>query len=471
MRNKFFYLIIALLLGSMAWGQKYSITFVSDYMVDSAYFLGQHFRDSFVVRDSARAKGGKICFSGKEGMERGVYTLLNAKKKPLFDFMIDDSRNFTIFFDSLCTNAGMRVAHSEANRVMFEYMANLEGARKMAKQWEELQKSDSPAIRDSAKTELDKLSDRMNAYEDDYFEKYAHFRFTQLVNMAKYIDVPDEKELSVPAFEYFRNHYWDNVDLSDHSLIYTPQLFDKMNYYFFGILYHLSSDTISQCANRLLHKVEKDSTMLRYVLDFITPRYERSTKMIGWDQVFVNLVKDYYLAGKCPWASDAEIYSKRKTIEFLSHSLIGSLGAELWMADTNQSPNPNQWISSHRFPQRFVMLWFWDPDCNHCQQQTEELKIIYDSMQASGNKYFEVYAIGYEADVEKWKRYVREHQLPFVNVGGPNVNVDYQEMYNVHGAPTMILLNENREIIMNKTLPMQEVIPFLHKYEREHPLK
>jgi len=53
-----------------------------------------------------------------------------------------------------------------------------------------------------------------------------------------------------------------------------------------------------------------------------------------------------------------------------------------------------------------------------------------------------------------------------VNVGGPNVNIDYQEAYNIHSAPTMIILNEKRDIIMNKTLPAKSLLKFLDNYEK-----
>ena len=136
------------------------------------------------------------------------------------------------------------------------------------------------------------------------------------------------------------------------------------------------------------------------------------------------------------------------------------------MADTNQSSDPKDWISSHRFPTRYVILWFWDPDCHHCQEQSEELKKLYDEMVAKGEKRFEIYGVGYESDVEKWKKYVREHDFKWVNVGGTNVNIDYQEAYNVHGAPTMIILNERRDIIMNKVLPAKNLMQFLDNYEK-----
>ena len=452
----------------------YKFTFKGATLSDGRYYVAQHFRDKFILVDSAAAQSGSVVFNGKKKLDTGVYTLLDSKQKKMFDFMVDDSRTFSIAFDEKYTNAGMKVQGSQANTLMYAYMAKLDWANSQSKAINERMKD--PATQQAAQADMEKLRDEMNTFQDSYMATNARYRFTQLVRISQPVEVPQ----AIPAgsadtslrdwqARYYRTHYWDNVDFSDHTLIYTPQLFDKMNYYFFGLLYYQDCDTITRYAHNVLDRVAADSTMLRYFLDFITPHYERSTKNIGWDQVFVNLVNDYYLAGKCPWATKADLYSKKQTVDFLSQSLIGAMGQELLMADTNQSTDPKDWISSHAFPQKYVMLWFWDPDCNHCKKQSAELMALYDSLCNAGNKIFEVYAVGYESDVEKWKSHLRKHKYPFVNVGGPNVNIDYQEAYNVHGAPTMILLNADRQIIMNKTLPTNQVLPFLERYEKEHP--
>ena len=386
-----------------------------------------------------------------------MYALLDKGQSKLFDFMIDGSTKFSIAFDEKRSNAGMKVKGSEANRLMYEYMAKIDWARARSKELK------------NGSDEMKALSAEMDAYEKAYFQKNAKYRFTQLITMFRNDELPDNLPDDNAKAAYFRTHYWDKIDLTDHSLIYTPQLFDKMNYYFFGLLYYQHADTITRCAERLLDRVADDSTMLRYFLDFVLPKYERATKNVGWDQVFVNLVQNYYLQGKCPWATEADLYSKRNTIEYLSHSLIGAMGQELFMADTNQQSDARYWISSHRCPERYVILWFWDPDCHHCQEQSAELASLVDSLDAIGQRRFQVYAIGYEADVAKWKRYLREHHMPFVNVGGSNVNIDYQEAYNVHSAPTMIVLDADRRVIMNKVLPVKSILPFLDNYEKEHP--
>lgn len=439
---------------------------------ETKVYLAQHFRDKYNVVDSATYDGKQFVLQGNHQPARGIYALLNSKKAKMFDFVIDDSYNFTISYDEKYSDAGMKVKGSKACQSMFDYMAKMAYGRDRSKELSTLAKTD--------KTEADKqqqaLGQEMEKYIDNYKRDHARELFTIIMHKTESITVPDtlpagstETRLDYWQASYYRAHYWDNVDLKDHSLIYTPQLFDKMNYYFFGVLYYQDVDTIERYAFRLLDGLVGDSTMLRYVLDFITPRYERSTKMVGWDQVFVDIVERYYLSGKCPWATQADLYNKKNTIAYLKPSLIGHHGAEIMMPDSNQSDNPTDWISSHYFPERYVILWFWDPDCHHCQEQSEELKKLYNKMIAEGNKRFEVYAIGYEADVPKWKRYMVQHEFPWVNVGGSNVNIDYQAAYNVHGAPTMIILNADRDIIMNKTLSASALNTFLDQYEQQHP--
>ena len=474
MKKTLLSLLLLAVLVPVAQAQKYEMKFVipNAGQTDSVMYIGQHFRDGFVTLDSAVAdKNDTYVFKGRRKWATGMYALYGKEaKKARLEFTIDGSQRFA--FRLSPTNEVVDPEHdivgSPANQAMHSYINREEQAKRQARDINQRKKSDDAKVKDEADREMELLSNEMIQYEKEMFEKYKGYRFFQLTKMFSGPEVPDEVE-DKPL--YYRTHYWDDVDFSDHSLVYTPDLFNKMNVFFFGILYHSETDTVCRYADMLLHKIENDSLMMRYFMDFIMPKYYRSTKNIGWDATWCYLVREYYLKGKCPWASQGEITNKRQTAEFLEQSLIGAMGQELYMADTNQSPDPKDWISSHRFPQRYVILWFWDPDCHHCQEQTASLKALYDSLSAVGNKVFEVYAVGYEADVEKWKRYVREHELPFVNVGGSNVNIDYQVAYNVHGAPTMIILNEERRIIMNKVIATKEILPFLKRYEEQRKLK
>ena len=419
------------------------------------------------------AKDGSFVFKGKKTWKRGIYALVHQdKEKAISDFTIDDSRQFTITADDKMTAASVKVKGSEANRQMFSYLAKINSAKQRMTDINKRKKE--AATKEQAEQDEKALVAEMDAYEAEARHPKKAQLFFDLVNFFDDTDVPDTV---ADKPYYFRTHYWDRIfdagktpgtqlPMPLAEMMYTPNLFNKLNYFFYGLLYHAESDTIIKEIDRLAARIGDDTALLRYVFDHIEPRYYRSTRNIGWDAVWCHLASEYYLKGRCPWATEGTLYNMKINYNRIKQSLIGAHGQELWMADTNQSDNPNDWISSHRFPTKYVIMWFWDPDCHHCQEQSAQLKELYDSLLTAPYRPFEVYAVGYESDVAKWKKYVKEHNFNWVNVGGPNVNIDYQEAYNVHGAPTMIILNEKRDIIMNKTIPIKSLLRFLEDYEK-----
>ena len=429
---------------------------------DSMLYIGRHYRDEIQLLDSMKrdARQSAYSLSGeRKWAQRGIYALVRQDRKTvLTDFLFDDSYEFTLSGDAKMTSASVKVKGSKANQLMFEYKATEDAAR-----------SEADSLRKAGDEKgMEALTERMLAYEKKMEREGEGNLYMQLVRRCEPTDVPDSVE---DKAYYYRNHYWDpffNSELRTlHSeLLYSPQLFNKVNVFFFGLLYRADSDTIIKELDRLMARIGNDTALARYVLQFVEPRYYRSTRNVGWDAVWCHIAQEYILKGRCPWMRESEVYLAKQNNNRISKSIIGAHGQELWMLDTTQIDSPEHWHSSHRQPTRYVILWFWDPDCHHCQEQSAELKTLYDSLQTAPDRRFEVYAIGYESDLNKWKRYVREHDFRWINVGGSNVNVDYQEAYNVHGAPTMIILNEKRDIIMNKVLPIKNILQFLDNYEK-----
>ena len=472
--KRFAFLIFAVLTATMLSAQSYEITFKFNKDIGDTLYMGQHFRDEVRQLDKAvRQNGNKYTFKGNQVLEKGIYCIAKYgtgrdkdKLKSLTDFTIDDSYKFTVTSDSTYKAELMKVTGSKACEYMYAYIGKNNIARAKARDIQARMKDADTNVRNAAVKEMDALSEEMIAYEKAQMEDNKGYRFFQLLKMFSGPNVPDSVE-NKPV--YYREHYWDDIDLTDHSLTRTPDLFNKMNYYFFGVLYYADADTICKYADKVIDRIEMDSTMMKYFLEFIMPKYFRSTKNVGWDYTWCHLVRRYYQPNKSGFALPGDVTYKVSEAARLEKSLIGAVGTELFMTDTLQRTDGRYMLSSHRFPQKYVVLWIWDPDCHHCQEQTAKLIPYYDSLTAIGERNFEVYAIGYESDVKKWVNYVRNHKLPFVNVGGPNVNVDYQVEYNVHGAPTMIILNADRQIILNKTLPASAIQPFIREYERSHP--
>jgi len=62
---------------------------------------------------------------------------------------------------------------------------------------------------------------------------------------------------------------------------------------------------------------------------------------------------------------------------------------------------------------------------------------------------------------------VKEKKYPWINVGGNSANIDYIEVYNIIGNPTMYIIdNSNKEIILNRRIEMNAIPTFLEQYEK-----
>ena len=138
--------------------QSYEITLRTEKMQDSMLYIGQHYRDEFVLMDSTmRRPDGSYLFKGKRAWKRGIYAFVrkdvNKKKKEtklvgLTDFAIDGNQKFTITADSAFRPQNMKVSGSEACRQMYDYMGRINEARAESKSLNERMKTaDSAAAR------------------------------------------------------------------------------------------------------------------------------------------------------------------------------------------------------------------------------------------------------------------------------------------------------------------------------------
>ena len=92
-------------------------------------------------------------------------------------------------------------------------------------------------------------------------------------------------------------------------------------------------------------------------------------------------------------------------------------------------------------------MLFWDPDCGHCQKVVPEVKKLYDIVKSHG---VEVWAMCTETEMDKWKKFVREKNLNWINLADPKIQNNFRYEFDITTTPQMFLLDENKVIIAKK---------------------
>ncbi|MBQ6155640.1 MAG: DUF5106 domain-containing protein [Bacteroidales bacterium] len=442
---------------------------------DTLVYLVIHYKDKLILKDSVKPAGKcKFVFKGPNRYDDGMYSLVSMDKKLYLNFILDHNQHFEYSLDTTMNVDHFAVKHSLENAEMLRFQKKTAQATKDADEWSKKRKEFEDADNvDSANYYKEKLTDLNNEMTDfinDLIDRNPDFLFSKMQKSYKSVDIPGYKtEDGEPDYvkqaAYYRLHYWDNVDLADHRFIYLPSFDPKMKDYFLKLLYHQETDTINKYIDIFLQKTEKDTFMYHYCTDWLSYQFETS-KVIGHDAVFCHIVKTNQLAGKCYWLDEDVLDLYRKRTQRLEPILIGKIAPELIIPDTTLPEDMTQWHSSYKMEKPYTILWFYDPNCHFCKQESKKLREVYDSLQAIGKRNFDVYAIADGSDIDRWKKYVKENNYPWLNVGGNKGNLDYLEYFNITSNPAMFIMdNKDHRIILNKRIEMSNIPQFLEEYE------
>jgi thiol-disulfide isomerase/thioredoxin len=183
----------------------------------------------------------------------------------------------------------------------------------------------------------------------------------------------------------------------------------------------------------------------------------RESEVMGHDAVLVKIADEIYLSGKADWVSKQFIEDLRKQIELLRHNLIGMKAENIVMDSFNEV-----YVSLYDIRKDFTILYFWEPNCGHCQEATPKLKSYYDKARNEG---VEVFAVCTTTDKAAWTKYIQEHQLNWINGWDPERVSHFDYYYDIQSTPTIYILDRNKKIIA-KRLSVDDIPGFIDNYRK-----
>ncbi|HLA59590.1 MAG TPA: redoxin domain-containing protein, partial [Puia sp.] len=265
------------------------------------------------------------------------------------------------------------------------------------------------------------------------------------------------KHDSTFAYRYYKEHYWDNISLTDDRLIRTPIFEPKLDRYYKDLV-SPEADSIDREIDHMLLYSRTNKDMFKFLLVYFTQKYI-NPEFMGQDAVFIHIFEKYINTGQADFFTE----KYRKFVDDRAYSimanLIGLPAANLEMTDSSGKIK-----SLYEVPANFTVVCFWDPTCSHCKETIPKL----DSMYQAKWKYqgVQVFAVMVDGGQDNWRNFIRDHHLgDWINVyqtaaqhdatvaaGRP----DYRQLYDVYQTPVLYLLDKEKRIVAKK-LTYQQV--------------
>lgn len=431
---------------------------------DSVLYLANYYGDKTILVDTAVRKGkNNYLFEGKKRLDGGIYIVVGEKKNTVFEFLISDSQYLK--FDSDMDNLieKMEVKGSNENSLFFDYLAYSNIQFKQLKKYQQRIKNLNPT-HDSIpiiNKKIEELNSDIVEYKEAIIEAYpntfiSHF-FLAMKSPENANQSNTTKEDSIQAFRNYKKHYWDYINFDDDRLIRTPVFHNKLDYYFKAVA-HPAPDSLINEIDDFLNRLNEKSELYEHSLWYLTLKFDQTNRM-GYDAILVHFAENYYAKGKAPWLNVGVLKNIMDEARKRSNSLIGKQGPNLVMQDLNLKP-----ISMYSIEKNYTILYFWDPKCGHCKEETPKLIEFYK--QNTEKLDLEVFAICADTNMQAMRTYITEHKLDWINVNGPrSYTQNFHELYNVYTTPFIFVLDKNKKIIA-KQIKSDQLLDFINNYEK-----
>lgn len=432
----------------------------NDSMLLAYHYSGKHFiSDTLFFNDQ-----GIAILEDKENKAKGVYlAVFPSLGNKYFEFLISD-QYFTIKTTKETLGKDIDFLNSPENVLFTSDMKEMNVLRQKSEKLKTELKTAKGKKKEEIEAKIKEINDTYIRKRDKLREDNPDMFYSKLLGLMKEIQIPeppkkDNGELvdSTFGWKYLKNHYWDYTDFSEEGILRTPIFYGKLLNFITKRTEPIQDSVIVSC-HKVLEKAKANDEIFKFTLVTLLNKYA-SSKIMGDDAVYVDLIDNYYAKGLAPWTDSTSLSKMLERANALRPLLIGKISPNLALRDTSLK----MIYRLHDLPHDYTVVFVWDHECGHCTKSVPFIKAVYDKYGKSKNlMVYSISTINYE-QVGEWKKYIQENNLNYINVADPYHETNFRKIYDISSTPQVFVLDKDKKIIA-KRIGAQQLEEFLFNY-------
>lgn len=446
---------------------------IQEYENDTL-LLGQHFGNQQYLKDTAyRDENGSFLFSGNEELPGGVYLIILKPSHSFIQLLVNPGeRNITLTAQGGEAPKLLTIEGSDDNIWFNDYVSLIQEKSPAATSLRAKIQEGQTAGTDVSKfeAELAVINEEVKKAQQELLNKRPDSFTALLIKGTKNPEIPtfegSKEEVELQRFNYYRNHYFDEIDMQDPRILRTPFLFGKLTGYIDNLTAKVP-DSINNSLDRIFELLEGNEETFKFYLIHFLNEYAKS-EFVGMDAIYVHLVDNYYAKDKAEWLDKKQLDKIVDNANRLRPLLIGKKAPDLRMRMPNDT-----FTSLYETESDYIVLFFWDPDCSHCKKSMPDLVSFYETYKDKGIKVFAVCTklnTTKEPDGGvKCGEYLKEHEemSDWIHVADPYHLTKYKVIYDLKTTPQIFVLDKNK-IIRSKRIGAEQLKDVMeHVFQQE----
>ena len=411
-----------------------------------ASLIGSLTGNNFKAMVTPIGADGTMRFQKDEPLPSGMYFLLLPDNRNM-QILIDEDQTFTMTTDNTDLVNSMEVKGNKESELLYD---NLRYEADYQAKFTALttQMKSAGGNNKEAETARQALIDARTVYLENLFKKNPNAFFTSFKRSGQNPELRKGLPNDAQVWHY-RREFWDNVDMRDERLLRTPVVSNKLKRYITELTPQ-NPDSIIASAKYLVDKSMPYPEYFKYFANWITLNYDqKESKLMDAHAVEVFMIQNYFTNERAFWSDSVQVFGLQQQAYEKQASLIGKQGQNV----TAKGPDGKTY-SLYDVDADFTIVYMFNPDCEHCQEQTPQLV---DFIKNRKDDKVKVFTIALDTEDKLWKDYVKKVQMDkyFTNVYDPTNRAIYPNWY-VDVTPEIYVLDKNKKIIA-KNLQVNQI--------------
>ena len=430
----------------------------------ASIFLAYYFADKQYLLDTSLVENGSFLFTGRDSLNPGVYLIIMPPENKYFQIVVNNPHpNISISANCAALQRTLRFEGSTDNTLFYENLRYVASMSVKADSLAQLMKVvETEDVRTNIQKLLSELDNEVKTYQRTLTENHPTMLTSALVKSGFRTETPTFKgtaeEIQNGKYRFYKEHYFDYVDLGDERLIHCPPdvMYDRVINYL-DKLTPKQPDSIINSIDYLLAQLEPSKLAYRTFLIKFLNDYA-SSKIIGMDAVYVHLVDKYYSQGKAPWIDKAQLAKIIGNARAAKPTLIGKIAPDFIIQLKDSSD-----IRLHDIQSPYVVLIFWAHDCPHCKESMPEISRFQEDFHDQGVVVFSVCTKVLKDEPKCWDFVMNRGIENLINTsdmkGGRSL---VRTLYNVRKTPKLFVLDHEKHILI-KDLNVAQLYEYFEK--------
>jgi thiol-disulfide isomerase/thioredoxin len=418
--------------------------------IQFAYYQGE----KKLLQDTVFVENGKFELKGAKPLPRGLY-IVAIPDFAFFDLVINEDQFFDVSADTKDYIKTAKFKGSQENTDFYEYLKKVQPLQVQQFDKSERYKKDSCTKAENKENASCKIlydsivgiQKELKRLMDDYIKTFPSYLSAKMLKASNDVEVPmmehitDEKKRQLDRFNYFKEHYFDNIDFTESGLARTPIFEGKIDYFFDELTYKTCDSSKKSTERVLSYQMQND--MFKYLLSHIYGKYNKSNVMC-MDCMELFMFDKYFLKdSRVDWISEENRKKIQEEVWKLEHNQCGNKVYPMTMKDTSGKSH-----DIHKVDAEYTIVYFWSATCGHCKKTTPKLHEMYKRLKDEYD--LEIYTVHIDKSRTEFDKYVKEHKFEWILTIDTGEDQNYRTAYNVFSTPTIYLLNSKKEIIAKK---------------------